>query len=331
MKNIESRETPNTEVDTNQKIVKTIDSLFTSYKKIKTNYIDSQESVGRLFNKIGNLLDKHGETNSYEYHHEKFDDRILDIKENSYWFRIFEEDREKATVRIEKKFNGYGSLVFNLNENSIMICSEMKHDQRYSFNEIGINRINSLIDLIEEKKQKEKNEQLCQKSFFEEVNNLQFGRAFTKFFKEKIDPEDRKLDSEKKGKILGENNNSSVPFKIILSSSNGPSVSTNYETGDMEIRKTPLYMEVLYYEKTILAFGTTKPIKSDQKEDKTSLDLWIKDGNFSLLPESKSNVFLDMIQDFRNKLSEYQENVESSSAMKREDGGAGDGGGAGSR
>jgi len=338
MKNIESRETPNTEFDTNQKIVKTIDSLFTSYEKIKTDYISSQESIGRLFDKVGNLLDKHGEINSYKtlesskYYPGKINYRVLDIKEDSYSFRIFEEnDREKITLRIGKKSNGYGSLVFNLNKNSIMICSEIRPNQRYSFNEIGVNRINSLIDLIGEKKQKEKNEQLCQKAFLKEVNNLRFGKVFTEFFKEKIDSEDRKLDSERKGKILGENHNSSVPFKIVLSISNGPSFSADYETGDMSINEMPLYMEALFHEEPILAFGTTKPIKSNQKENKTSLNLWIKDGNFSLLPESKSSVFLDMIQDFRKKVLKYQENVGSSGAVERKGEGAGDGGGAGSR
>lgn len=166
-----------------------------------------------------------------------------------------------------------------------------------------------------EKKETLKNQD--KEAFFEEMNKLEYGEVFVPFFKESTDSTSQKLNLEEEeiaGKILG----LSSYYRMVFSNRREQAFLTaNFKTGEIIMEHSPLQIKVFSYkEKPIMTFYLIEP---DAVNQDYKVDLHMDEGQFSLLPQDDDRILLDMISNFREKISQYQ----------IEKGRGGDGGGAG--
>jgi len=140
-------------------------------------------------------------------------------------------------------------------------------------------------------------------AFIEEVNKLPFGKIFSKFFVENTDPKGRILDLDKK-EITGKIPVLPKYYRMVLLNSKQMFFSTDLKTGEISTEFSPLGIEVYSYKKEPLI--TFHLIPSEIADQGYEVDLHIEEETFSLSPQNKDGLLLDMISNFRQKISEYQ-------------------------
>lgn len=144
-------------------------------------------------------------------------------------------------------------------------------------------------------------------AFLEKVNKLPFGKVFSKFFIESTDPKGQTLDSDKKeitGKIPG------LPsfYRMVLSNRwVQASLVTDVKTGRINIEESPLQIRVFSFkDKPIMTYYLIEPDVFNKDYD---VSLHMNKEIFSLLPQDDDRILLDMIPNFRQKISQSQKEI----------------------
>jgi len=148
-------------IELDRKITDQVNFLFDHDSEIITEQKENISNKAKLiFNKVGDLLEKHGVVESYKVRKEskiypqKIDYRALNFKSGSASIRFFEEaDRNETEIRIQEFKNWHTAVVY-LKKDDIIIKYGIEDFNQVS--ETGGNKINHLVDLIEEEKLSEK-------------------------------------------------------------------------------------------------------------------------------------------------------------------------------
>lgn len=334
MNNIESRKIIDTEAKIDQKITDAIDLLFIPNDdflfnldgKLRLNYGENPpEGAGAevLFNKVSNLLENHHDKAEFyktrknsKYYLEKNNNyKTLNFRDGLYLIRIFkEEDRDEIGMKLIEG-RDYNSAIICFKKDFATIHYGIEEPDHY-LSKFGLDKTGDLIDLLEKKKQKEGNKPFCQidkgilkkqdveESFLEGARHLPWGEVFTEFFKENTIPISRNLNLERK-EIVGQISNSSIPFKMVLSTNEVTDLFHGSRNGEIEIKKwVPLEIQVFAYnDELIMSFYAIEP---DTFGQNYIIKLSMEKRGFFLSPKNDNSILFDKIHEFSQKISQCQ-------------------------
>lgn len=304
---IESGKIINVEAEIDKKVANTIESLFISSEKIKLGYWKG-ELVEPLFNKVGNLLENHGDVESYNVRKDSKDypkrisNRALNLRGDSYSIRIFEEkDGDEITMRIEERLGNHNSAVVRLRKDRVAIHYGIESSYFY-FSRLGLDKADGLIDLIEKKKIEEEKRPEYQKSikiknFFKESARVLYGELVAAVFQDYTDAKSLELNGNELIGKIGKKEDSPV------------AVLTNYRGSEKGVR-----LEIFRGRKKVNNSMGDLVCLAELRNGRSGLGFNFKPKTW-LVADEYSGLLLEVASQL---VTRYQESL-----------GAGDGGGAG--